>query len=64
MPISEKDFLLFVESEYGKVILEMQTGDFFGEKALIENKPRALTVLAKSDCDLMVLEKKDFDIVI
>ena len=42
----------------------MTTGDFFGEKALLENKPRSATVIAKTDCDFMILYKKDFEVII
>jgi len=42
----------------------MTTGDFFGEKALIENKPRSATVVAKTNCDFMILLKQDFEVII
>jgi monovalent cation:H+ antiporter, CPA1 family len=36
------------------------SGDFFGEMALINDKPRNADVVADTYCDLLVLPKKDF----
>lgn len=51
---------MFLWRRLGKTILEMSTGEFFGEKALIENKPRAATIITKTACEFMILMKKDF----
>ena len=51
----------------GDVVLllsELQEASFFGEMALLTDKPRSATVKAKNECRLLVLKKKDFmDIV-
>ena len=51
----------------GDVVLslsELQETSFFGEMALITNKPNSTTVKAKTECRLLVLKKQDFmDIV-
>lgn len=39
----------------------LESGSSFGELALISNKPRAATVIAKEDTHLACLEKQDFD---
>ena len=36
-------------------------GDMFGEMALIENKPRSACAIAHSDCDLMVVNRTNFN---
>ena len=36
-------------------------GDMFGEMALIENKPRSANAIAHSDCDLMVVNRTNFN---
>jgi CRP-like cAMP-binding protein len=37
---------------------------FFGERAILEGKPRAATVICKTDCVFMTIAKKDLDGVI
>ncbi|HTO94737.1 MAG TPA: cyclic nucleotide-binding domain-containing protein [Bacteroidota bacterium] len=46
------------------VIAQLRDGDFFGEIALLEHRPRSATVRAASYCDLYRLAKEDFDRVI
>ena len=38
----------------------LHTGDFFGEIALIDDRPRTATVRAVTSCQLLVLRAKDF----
>ncbi|SLM28893.1 hypothetical protein MTBBW1_1630003 [Desulfamplus magnetovallimortis] len=42
------------------VIDELQPGQFFGEMALLDNKPRSADVVCKTDCKLLRLESSDF----
>lgn len=45
-----------------KVLLaELRGGDAFGEESLVSEAKRNATVVALTDCDLLVLGKKDFD---
>ena len=39
----------------------LSVGDSFGELALIENRPRAATIISRENCHLAVLEKKHFN---
>lgn len=39
----------------------MKGGSSFGELALLENKPRAATVICKENCHFATLEKQYFD---
>jgi hypothetical protein len=41
-----------------------KSGDFFGEIALVKNKPRTAHVIAASYCDLYSLSKNSFDYVL
>ena len=38
-----------------------QTGDYFGERALLYDERRAATAVAVSHCQLLVLDRADFD---
>lgn len=42
----------------------LRAGTTFGELALISKKPRAATIICKEDCNLGVLEKKDFNSIL
>lgn len=42
----------------------LKTGDSFGELALLDNKPRAATIICREDSFFAVLEKKDFNAIL
>jgi CRP-like cAMP-binding protein len=44
----------------GKLVSTLGAGSFFGEIALLLERPRTATVRAKGPCDTFVLEKRDF----
>lgn len=35
-------------------------GGYFGELALIKNEPRAANIIAKTDCQVLSLDRKSF----
>ncbi|MDR2111312.1 MAG: GGDEF domain-containing protein [Spirochaetaceae bacterium] len=41
-------------------MFKIPPGDFFGEMSIIANEPRSVTIIAKTACDLMVLQGIDF----
>lgn len=43
-----------------KVVELVQTGSILGEMALIDNHPRSATAIAKTDCNLAVINQKRF----
>ena len=43
------------------ILAVLQKGDFFGEMALLENKPRSASAIAHEDCVLMAVNRKNFD---
>lgn len=47
-----------------KEVLQYSRGDYFGELALLHNEPRAATVLAKTDVELLVLDRRSFKLVL
>jgi putative peptide zinc metalloprotease protein len=44
-----------------KRVAVLGRGEYFGEIALVESVPRTATVRALADCELLTLEKEDFD---
>ncbi len=47
----------------GQTIL-LTRGDFFGEMALVLDQPRQADVTARSYCQLLVLERRDFQALV
>ena len=46
--------------EEAKEVMHYKAGDYFGERALIRNEPRAANVIAKTDCKLVSLDRHSF----
>ncbi len=42
----------------------MKDGDIFGEMSFLDGRPRSATIVAISDLETYVLEKKDFDTLV
>jgi CRP-like cAMP-binding protein len=43
------------------ILAVLKKGEFFGEMALLENKPRSASAIAFSDCRVMVVNRSNFD---
>jgi CRP-like cAMP-binding protein len=59
------EFIFIIEGEArverdGKVINRLSANDFFGEIALIDQRPRMATVIADSDVRLLVVHARSF----
>ena len=50
-----------LNKEEDKILAKLTDGNFFGEVALYRNDRRNATILAKSFCDLYILDKEIFD---
>ncbi len=44
------------------IISFLKPGEFFGEMGLLDDKPRAASVIAMTPCELLLVAKKDFDV--
>ena len=53
-------FVLLPSSPSPTPVSQYQQGDFFGELALLHNKPRAASIECATDVHLAVLEKEDY----
>ena len=51
---------VFKEGEEAKKVKEYVSGDYFGELALLSNEPRAASIIAKTDCKLLSLDRLAF----
>jgi len=47
-----------------KLLMTLKSGDYFGEIAIILDKPRSATVIAKTYCDLYTLSKSAYEKVV
>lgn len=47
-----------------KIISRLKSGEFFGEMALLEEKPRSATAKALTACELYIIYKANFDSMI
>lgn len=47
-----------------KKIMQLVRGDFFGERALLENKPRAATCVARGEVSCLALLRTEFETII
>ena len=43
-----------------KTVMEYGVGDFFGERAILKNEPRAANVIAQTDCVLVSMDRHSF----
>lgn len=41
-------------------MLNYKPGDYFGERALLKNEPRAANVIAKTNCKVVSLDRHSF----
>lgn len=53
-----------MSDKFGETVRILKRGDGFGDRALLENVPRALTACAYTeDLFLLILKKDDFDLI-
>ena len=46
------------------ILAVLKKGDFFGEMALLENKPRSASAIAHENCRLMAVNRQNFDLLV
>merc|ERR1712137_414180 len=50
----------YIDGVAPRIVKEYGSGDCFGELALLRNEPRAATVIAASDCTVLVISRRSF----
>ncbi|MEW6715075.1 MAG: cyclic nucleotide-binding domain-containing protein [Nitrospirota bacterium] len=64
MYIIEDGSVTIVSEPSMKVMAELQSGDFFGELALLDDSPRSATAAAKTSCRMLCFFQSDmFDLI-
>jgi CRP-like cAMP-binding protein len=63
------EFLIVLEGEVdvvidGQVVAQCGAGDFFGEIALLEGRPRNATVVARTDVVVEVIGRSEFSVLL
>jgi CRP/FNR family cyclic AMP-dependent transcriptional regulator len=59
------EFVVVLEGTVdGKVVATCGAGDFFGEMALLEHRPRSATVIAKTDVAIDVIGRPEFSVLL
>lgn len=53
-----------VEVPLGSESVELKSGEFFGELALLTGQPRTADVISRGYCQLLVLERRDFRLLV
>lgn len=48
------------QNEQAKEVMHYQVGDYFGERALLKNEPRAASIIAKTDCVVVTMDRHSF----
>jgi cAMP-dependent protein kinase regulator len=47
-----------------KEVLQYKRGDYFGELAVLHNEPRAASIVAKTDVEVLCLDRKSFKVLL
>ncbi|XP_031797419.1 cyclic nucleotide-binding domain-containing protein 2-like isoform X1 [Sarcophilus harrisii] len=55
---------LTAENSKSEILSEFEEGDFVGETCLLTNTHRPTTIVCKSDAELLMISKKDFDCIL
>ena len=64
MYIIEDGSVSIVSEPSMNVMAELQSGDFFGELALLDDSPRSATAIAKTSCGMLCFFRSDlFDLI-
>jgi CRP-like cAMP-binding protein len=65
----QQEFFMILDGEAtclvdGAEVARLGPGDFFGEMTLLDHGPRTATVIAATDMELLVLERREFRTVV
>lgn len=55
------DCVINIPDQPPKTVMKLQESSYFGERALLESKPRAANVIATSDVDVLYIDKTAFE---
>lgn len=53
-----------IRTDKAGVIHVMKSGELFGEMGVVTEQPRSASAVAKSDCTLLMVHKRDFDVLV
>lgn len=58
------DIVIYDADGKDQVVATLKSGDYFGEMSLLTGEPRSASVISTDNCEMFLLHKNDFDVIL